>query len=178
MSLYPYQQQAIATLLGGGGGKAVSASFAMDVPDELRTIEQEVQFARLVLGNSIQECRDPDVRWAPDAVQARLVEALRLAWEIEEVDNFRHDLDLVGHHQTLRDVFNKWQDRHRTTPRALAIRFEQHFHQMRDLARSLNKQLTRPPEDYSHEIMFAQEIIEAAFSAALTLEAHYEASAA
>lgn len=160
--------------LGDGMGRVVSLQFPLKPPDEFQTLEQEVQFARLILGNTIEECRDPEPGWAPDAVQGRLTQAQTLAWAIEEVDNFRHDLKVTGHDKTLRSVFDRWDGGRDPGNRAFAIRFEEHFRRMQNLSRALNRQLTRPPEDYSHESMLAEEIVNAAFTAALSLEAHYE----
>jgi hypothetical protein len=129
------------------------------------------------IGQTLHECANPDEKADPDAIQARLAHALRLIWWHETIDNMAHDFELPQQRKpTIREL--KAETRHYDRQPWLATnfmrRFEQELQFARDLERSLRNALADPEGDRYFDNNFFEAVIQAAFDAALRLEANFE----
>lgn len=152
--------------------------------DNVVSIAAVVEQARQTIANTLYECRVPEADASAERIQQRLTDAMILFMHVEQLDNFRHDLDLLEIYHTLGTLRERWEvgeRTHRTRVhsrsdyfRNFCVRFADDFAHLRRSERELRHKLSDPNgEVYCHDRLHS-EIIDAAFDAALNLEANFE----
>jgi hypothetical protein len=152
--------------------------------DNVVSIAAVIEQARQTIANTLYECRVPDADASAERIQQRLTDALILFMHIEQLDNFRHDLDLLEVYHTIGTLRERWEAGERASRihgrsrsdyfRNFCVRFADDFAHLRRSERELRAKLADPNgEVYCHDRLHS-EIIDAAFDAALNLEVNFE----
>jgi hypothetical protein len=152
--------------------------------DDEVSISAVVEQARQTVANTLEECRSPEPGADPDAIQGRIVLAMRLYMLLDSIDNYRHDLDLLEVHHTMRTLRDRWDAGERSNRtygrsrsdyfRNFCTRFVDDFRYLRQHERELRARLADPHGDAFFGSRIHEEIVDTAFDAALNMEVNFE----